>query len=130
VLDREIEIASRAVADFGVPAVGDEADITGTIVLLLMEMLPYGKITIVPVATKLNMSVRTLQRRLRDRGLSFQDLVDVIRRSVAIHHVLAGESSATEIALLLGYSDQAHFTRAFKRWTGVTPRQYTTFCPC
>ena len=127
--DREIEIASGAVAGFGVPAVGDEGDITGTIVVLLMEMLPYERITIVPVATMLNMSVRTLQRRLRDRGLSFKDLVDNIRRSIAIHHVLTGESTSTEIALLLGYSDQAHFTRAFKRWTGVPPRQYTTFCP-
>jgi AraC-like DNA-binding protein len=97
---------------------------------LLKELLPHGRVTIACVAAQLHISVRTLQRRLRDWDLSFKGLVDDIRRSAAIQLVLAGERTATEIGFMLGYSDQAHFTRAFKRWTGMPPRQYATHRPC
>jgi AraC-like DNA-binding protein len=76
------------------------------------------------VAAHLRLSVRTLQRRLRDWGFSFEELVDDIRRAEATRLVSERRYSAMEIAFLLGYSDQAHFTRAFKRWTGLPPRHY------
>jgi AraC-like DNA-binding protein len=95
---------------------------------MLKEVLPHGRVTVASVAAQLRMSVRTLQRRLRDHGLSFNGLVDDIRRSAATL-VLAGEHTATEIAFVVGYSDQAHFTRAFKRWTGMLARRYATYPP-
>ncbi len=91
---------------------------------LVKQLLPYGRLTIEEVAARQRISVRTLQRRLRDWGFSFEEIVDDVRRAEAIGHVRAGNHSKMEIAFLLGYSDQAHFTRAFKRWTGRSPRQF------
>lgn len=92
---------------------------------LVRQLLPYGHLTIDKIAAQQQMSVRTLQRRLGDWGFSFEEMLDDIRRTEAIRHLLGSKHSAMEIALLLGYSNQAHFTRAFKRWTGLSPRQYT-----
>ena len=87
-------------------------------------MLPYGNMTIDRVAGLLRMSTRTLQRRLSDWGFSFEEIVDDVRRVEAIRRVTTGDGTAIEIAFMLGYSDQAHFSRAFRRWTGLSPRKY------
>ena len=76
------------------------------------------------LAAQHRISVRTLQRRLRDWGFSFEEIVDDVRRTEAIRYVLAGKYSVMETAFMLGYSDHPHFTRAFKRWTGVSPHEY------
>jgi AraC-like DNA-binding protein len=91
---------------------------------LLKELLPYGEVNIDHVAARLHTSTRTLQRRLRDWGFSFEEMVDDIRHTEAIRRVAVGGETMTEIAFMLGYSDQAHFTRAFRRWTGTSPRDY------
>jgi AraC-like DNA-binding protein len=70
------------------------------------------------------MSTRTLQRRLRDWGFSFEEMVDDLRHTEAVRRLAIGQESMMEIAFVLGYSDQAHFTRAFRRWTGMAPRDY------
>ncbi len=91
---------------------------------LVKRLLPYERLTIERVAASERISVRTLQRRLRSWGFSFEELVDDVRRNEAIAYVRAGDHSAMEIAFLLGYSDQAHFARAFRRWLGMSPQQY------
>jgi AraC-like DNA-binding protein len=91
---------------------------------LIAQLLPNERLTIERVASRLGMSVRTLQRRLREWGYSFKGIVDDTRRRVAIARLTAGEPNITETAFLLGYSDLAHFTRAFRRWTGTTPRKF------
>ncbi len=91
---------------------------------LVKEMLPYGGVTIERVAALLRMSTRTLQRRLRDWGFAFEEIVDDVRRVEAARRVVTGDGSSMEIAFMLGYSDQAHFIRAFRRWTGMAPRDY------
>jgi AraC-like DNA-binding protein len=91
---------------------------------LIAELLPDERPTIERVAPRLGMSIRTLQRRLHEWGHSFEDIVDDTRRDVAIERLTAGETSITETAFLLGYSDLSHFTRAFRRWTGTTPREF------
>ncbi|AUM73847.1 helix-turn-helix domain-containing protein [Paracoccus jeotgali] len=70
---------------------------------------------------------RTLQRRLADVGVKLSDLVDVTRRDIALARLLTGVGSLKALALDLGYSDQAHFTRSFKRWTGSAPTAYGKF---
>lgn len=69
-------------------------------------------------------SPRTLQRTLRKQGLKYSDMVQSARMKHAIAGLRESNISITEIALQLGYTDTAHFTRAFKRWTGVTPSHY------
>lgn len=96
---------------------------------LVKQLLPYGRLTVEEVAGRQRISVRTLQRRLREWGFSFEEIVDDVRRIEAIGLVLAGAHSTMEIAFLLGYSDQAHFSRSFKRWTGLPPRLFAKAAP-
>ena len=69
-------------------------------------------------------SVRALQRRLADVGMSYGGLVARARFSTAVHLLQRTDATVLDIALDLGYSDHAHFTRAFRRWTGIAPRDF------
>jgi AraC-like DNA-binding protein len=73
------------------------------------------------------MSVRTLQRRLAEMGVSYSDLVDEVRLASALTLIDDRSIKLSEIARKLGYADAANFDRAFKRWTGLSPSQARTF---
>ena len=88
---------------------------------VLLELLPAGEGTIEGVAHALAMSVRTLQRRLRDEGTTFQSLLDSTRESLARHYLAQSGLAVGEISFLLGYSDPRSFYRAVQAWTGQTP---------
>jgi AraC-like DNA-binding protein len=75
-------------------------------------------------AEAMGVSVRTLQRWLAADGTSFEGLIGTSRLSVARRLLARTDAKVIEIALELGYSDHAHFTRAFRRWTGVSPVAY------
>ena len=83
-----------------------------------------GVPTIADVAERLSMHVRTLQRRLAAEQLVFRDLLGECRRQRAIDALSTGQLSIAAIATRLGYSDPAHFARAFRAWTGHTPSSY------
>lgn len=88
---------------------------------------PYismGRLPIVQAANVLNMSVRTLQRRLAAENVSYKDVVDDMIHNQAVHLITDFSIPITRISSLLGYSDVAHFSRAFKRMTGSSPRAY------
>ncbi|NMO23072.1 helix-turn-helix transcriptional regulator, partial [Pyxidicoccus fallax] len=74
------------------------------------------------VAQQLHVSLRTLQRRLAEHGTAFQDEVDAVRRELAFQYLKDPHLGVSEVAFLLGYSELSTFDRAFKRWTGLTPR--------
>jgi len=76
------------------------------------------------VAETMGTSVRTLQRRLRATGLTYSGVVQRARRTAAQRMLEDGGTGIGEVARALGYSDPAHFTRAFQRWTGSTPREF------
>ncbi len=76
------------------------------------------------VAASLALSARSLQRRLADEGLTFSQLVEQVRRELAERYLTDATLDLTDIAFLLGYSEQSAFQRAFKRWTGATPAQW------
>lgn len=76
------------------------------------------------VAERLNMTPRTLHRRLKQEGLSFKQLLDDMCRLSAMSLLRHQRASIGDIAQQLGYKDQANFVRAFKRWTGTTPSQF------
>ncbi len=88
----------------------------------LARSLHEGAPTLEHVAQRLALSPRTLQRRLTDLDLSFQHLLDRTRAELARGYLLEGNLTLSDIALLLGYSEQSAFNRAFKRWTGQTPK--------
>ena len=78
------------------------------------------------IAKSLHMTTATLRRRLRAEGSSYQQLKDDIRRDVAIHHLGRGKLNMDRVAESVGFSEPTSFFRAFKRWTGVTPRAYVS----
>lgn len=78
------------------------------------------------IAKNLNMSPRTLQRRLEDNGVAFAELMDDVRAELAKNKLQGSDLSLAEIGFLLGFSEQSSFNRAFKRWTGKTPKEYRT----
>ena len=69
----------------------------------------------------LSLSPRSLQRRLGEASLKFQDLLDAVRRDLACVYLRDASLSALDVALLLGYAEQSSFTRAFRQWFGTTP---------
>jgi AraC-like DNA-binding protein len=76
------------------------------------------------IAAELAMSERSLQRGLRDEATSYRDLVDEVRKDLALAHLARAGTSATDVAFLLGFSEPSAFTRAFKRWTGESPSRF------
>ena len=90
----------------------------------ILRVLGNGEPEIEEIADTLAVSARTLQRRLSDRDLTYSRLVDEVREDQGRKLVSGGAMSLSEVAFFLGYSDQSAFTRAFKRWTGQTPREF------
>jgi AraC-like DNA-binding protein len=76
------------------------------------------------VADTMLTSPRTLQRRLHSAGLTYANLIAEARRASAERLLADPDRTVADVARLLGYSDPAHFTRAFQRWTGVSPRAF------
>ena len=76
------------------------------------------------VAERLGMSARTLQRKLHASGTSHQELLDEMRRDLAVRYLREPGMAVCEVAYLLGFSESSAFHRAFKRWTGTTPSEF------
>ncbi|BBU61872.1 transcriptional regulator [Methylosinus sp. C49] len=106
---------------FDIPA---PDDLPGRIGVLIELELLGGRPKLETVVRRAGLSKRTLQRRLGDLGLSYADLLrDTLQRR-AIRLLRRSELSITEIAARLGYSDPAHFTRAFEQWSGLAPSRW------
>jgi AraC-like DNA-binding protein len=88
----------------------------------LLEALPAGEGSMEAVARDLAVSKRTLQRRLKGEGMTFQAVLNDTRESLARFYLANSQMSAGEISFLLGYEDPRSFYRAFHAWTGQTPQ--------
>ncbi|MBS0028597.1 AraC family transcriptional regulator [Chitinophaga sp. 22321] len=76
------------------------------------------------MAANFNISPRSLQRKLKEEGVKYQDIADAVRRSLAVYYISSGNYPLKDISWMLGYNELSAFTRAFKRWTGSTPMSY------
>jgi len=83
-----------------------------------------GEPSLERVADQLSLTPRTLQRKLHELGTSHNELLDQMRRQLAMRYLREPEMAICEVAYLLGFSESSSFHRAFKRWTGVTPREF------
>ncbi|NIB38783.1 AraC family transcriptional regulator [Pseudomaricurvus alkylphenolicus] len=90
----------------------------------IAEQLSEGVPAIEEIAEHMNMSRRTLQRKLSQEGITFKGLVEQIRRELGKNYLSVSNMPLQDIAFLLGYSDIAAFNRAFKRWEKVSPSEY------
>jgi len=98
--------------------------LTGWIESAIASELPKGAPGVTRIATRLRMSTRTLERRLEREGTTFSELLEDLRRRLALRYVANASIPLGEIAFLLGFSHTTGFHRAFKRWTGETPLCY------
>lgn len=80
--------------------------------------------TIEMVASHLNISLRTMQRRLKEEGITYKEILDDLRKEFAITYLKRDDLSISDIAYLLSYSEISAFTRSFKRWTDESPKEY------
>lgn len=94
----------------------------GRVESLLMPILHKGEASMKVIAAKMGLSRQTLFRRLKDEGATFEKVLDALRREMALRYLGAGKVSVNEAAYLVGFSEPAAFSRAFKRWTGKSPR--------
>ena len=99
-------------------------DFIGTLKLVLRSYLMDGAPSLELAGEIADLSTRTLQRRLADEDLSYRSLLDAIRYETAIDLMQHTDNTVADIANLLGYTDPSHFARAFRRMTGVSPREY------
>jgi len=99
-------------------------DVVGRVREAIERELRGGDPKLESIARQLAMSPRTLQRRLKDHGVIFNDLLDAMRYHAAKSYLAQRDVAGTEVAYLLGFAEQSSFNRAFKRWSGVTPTEY------
>jgi AraC-like DNA-binding protein len=85
------------------------------------KLLPHGKANAKAVAKALALSVRTLSRRLAEEGTTYAEVVDGLRRNLALQYLKEPGMSVSQIAWLLGYEGSTSFNHAFRRWTGQSP---------
>ena len=90
----------------------------------LLSSAYRGILSQAEVAANLNMSARSLQRRLKEENATFNELSEMARKALALHYLDAGRYPLKEISDMLGYNEFSAFSRAFKRWTGQAPTMY------
>jgi len=94
----------------------------GRVESLLVPILHTGDANMEAIAGKLGLSRQTLFRKLKAEGVTFEKVLDGLRHKMALHYLNSKKVSVNETAYLLGFSDPTAFSRAFKRWTGSSPR--------
>ena len=99
-------------------------DMVGAVRLLLKAYLPDGSPDIQLAAQLSGTTVRTFQRRLKEQGFTYTQLLEGLRHDLAIYYLKDPNRRASEVSRELGYRDPAIFTRAFRRWTGMTPSKF------
>jgi len=102
----------------------DPDQVTTEVRKLLVTLFPTGEANQQVVAQRMARSVSTLQRQLNMEGTSYREVQDEIREQLAAEYVREGKYSLSQVAYLLGFSDQSNFSRAFKRWKGVSPKEF------
>lgn len=110
-----VDLFLRPVTDFS---------LTTEVQALLRANVQEGFPTAKETAAYLHLTPRTLIRKLKEEGATFQQIKDLVRRDSAVYFLTTQTFPISEIAEKVGFSDPAVFARAFKSWTGVSPREY------
>lgn len=111
-------------ADAMLDSMNQEHLYTRQVVRTIVQQLKGELPTIDAIAHSLAVSVRQLQRELQAEGTTFQTLLDQTRKELALRHLKQPHTAIQDVAFLLGFSEPSAFNRAFKRWTGQTPKHY------
>jgi len=103
-----------------------EQSIRGRVESLLVPLLHTRDLGVEIIAEKIGLSRQTLFRKLKAEGVTFEQVLDELRHKTALHCLSAKKVSVKQTARLVGFSDPTAFSRAFKRWTGASPRAYAS----
>jgi AraC-like DNA-binding protein len=105
---------------------GDKSHLRTRVENAISPLLPHGRVLVEDVARSLGMSERTLARKLSDETLNFTEILQQLRRDLAVRYLDDRKLHVSKIAWLLGFRQVSAFTHAYNRWTGKTPRQMRT----
>lgn len=111
-------VIARYLANF------ETRNVSGRVHAALVDTLPHGEPSQDAIAARLHMSSRNLQRRLAEEGETYKEILNRTRQDLALSYIRDPAYSVSEITYLLGFSDTSSFSRAFKRWTGRSPRHF------
>ena len=117
----ETLLKARSSSDLGIAAQVHAA---------IIKNLAHDRVRLASIADELNLSPRTLQRKLNEAGASFQQVLDQARFALATDYLRQDGLSLVDIAFLLGYQEQSAFTHAFKEWAGVNPGAWREGAQC
>ncbi|TAL16905.1 MAG: AraC family transcriptional regulator [Aquabacterium sp.] len=129
-LHRPLSFANLAVARTSEEAMDryssdwQQRDLAQRLAAVLKDMLPGGEPRQQEVAERLGLSLRRLQRRLAEHETSYREVLNRTRHELALEYLGSRRHAVGEVAFLLGFSEVSAFTRAFKRWTGESPRSW------
>ena len=98
----------------------------GRVENLLVPILHTGEASMDMIAVKLGLNRQTLFRKLKAEGITFEKVLDELRHKLALHYLNEKKVPVNQTAYLVGFSEPAAFSRAFKRWTGSSPRMYVS----
>lgn len=102
----------------------NQQDVVGRLRAKLIEWLPKGKPDQEEIAHALSLSLRSLQRKLQEQGVTYKQVLEEVRQELALKHIVQPELSIGDISYLLGFSSDKNFARSFKSWTGQSPSEY------
>lgn len=102
----------------------DEDNLIGKVKTVIIERLPSGGVSDSKVTTTLSMNERKLQRKLEQEGTTFKTILNEVREDLALKYIQDNGMTLSEISFLLGFTEMSSFSRAFKRWSGVSPSDY------
>ena len=102
----------------------DKSNLSMQVRARIIEELNNGVPNQEKIASSLNMSLRNLQRKLKNEKTNFKTLLDEIRSELSKQYLRGSDRSIIEVGFLLGFSEPSNFARAFRRWTGVSPHEY------
>jgi AraC-like DNA-binding protein len=105
---------------------GNTSELRTRVENAISSLLPHGRVLVEDVARSLGMSERTLARELSDDGLNFNEILQQLRRDLAVRYLDDRKLHVSKVAWLVGFREVSAFTHAFKRWTGKTPSEMRT----
>ncbi len=105
-------------------ALVDCSDISQKVTSEILELLPSGRISKKLIAENLHMSINNLHNKLARQKTSYTELYDEVRKGIACDHLTQNHTSISEVSYYLGFADTSNFTRAFRRWMGISPTEY------
>lgn len=122
--DPELHAVLRRYADRLLAELPQTETFADKVARVVEPQLRHGEPTVGHAAQQLHMTRRTFTRRLEREGTTFTTILDETRKKLALGYIVEHHLGISEIAFLLGFSRTGAFFRAFKRWTGTTPREY------